>query len=205
MINAEPAYSIGKSSYPDMTKKKIPGPGDYNPYDVKSKLPSYSFSKSPRKIHDVHQIPGPGVYDPMYKHKISGYYSSKSPRILSNTKNFSPGPGDYNYSVYETRYKYSITKARTNSYKFSDSPGPGHYSPDVTVSIESSPRFKFHKQRRMPEQSFSTPAPGYYHLPSIHKSPGYTIPKAFPKPKKTESPGPGVYEIPSTIGIASKT
>jgi hypothetical protein len=48
-----------------------------------------------------------------------------------------------------------------------------------------------------------TPAPGQYALPDIHRTSGFTIPKAVSRPNITSSPGPGIYEIPSTIGIAS--
>ena len=199
-----PAYTIGKSSYPNFYNNLRPGPGEYeNSKSLSSSVPSYSFSKSPRRIHDNYYIPGPGVYNPENHSKIPGFTLSRSPRILSNVRSFSPGPGEYNYSLFQAKYQYSISKARNRSYQFSESPGPGYYSPNLTVNTENSPKVKFPKQRRMPNQTFLTPAPGQYQIPNIFKTPGYTIPKAYPKPQGTYSPGPGVYEIPSTLGIAS--
>ena len=142
-----PAYTIGKSSHKSLNKDDIPGPTDYDPYyNLRASVPMYSFSKSPRKIHDIYQIPGPGVYSPVDKKRTSGFTISKSPRILSNINNVSPGPGDYSYSVSQARYQYSISKARTKSYNFSESPGPGYYSPNTTINIQNTPRIKFPKQ-----------------------------------------------------------
>ncbi len=199
-----PAYSIGKSNYPAF-KREIPGPGEYNLSQVmKSSAQSYSFSKSPRKIHDYYEIPGPGVYNPNYSMKSPGYSLSRSPRQLSNVRTYSPGPGDYSYQFVQKRYQYSISKARTRSYNFSESPGPGYYSPSSTVSLQSSPKIKFPKQTRMPRGTFLTPSPGQYNLPNSNNGPVFSIPKATPKPQSTYSPGPGVYEIPTTIGVAGK-
>ena len=203
-MSIAPAYSIGKSSYHDYSHLSRPGPGDYELSSIiRSKLPSYSFSKSPRKIHNTGEIPGPGVYNPSSPHKTPGFSLSRSPRILSNVRNFSPGPGDYNYSVFQSKYQYSISKARRRIHSMSEVPGPGSYNPSPSGSLENTPRVKFQKQPRMPNQSFLTPAPGQYELPNIYKTNGYTIPKAAPMRKHSTSPGPGVYEIPRTIGIAS--
>ena len=201
-----PAYTIAKASYPSLQKDHIPGPTDYDPYraDIRASVPAYSFTKSPRKIHNSQDIPGPGLYDSPIMKRSPGYSVGRSPRILSNIRYRSPGPGDYDYEKMQARYKYSISKAKNRSYCNSESPGPGFYSPNLTVNIESSPRMKFSRQPRMPPPSFLTPAPGQYQLPNVGRSPGYTIPKAMPKPKEPSSPGPGFYRYTSsTIGIAS--
>jgi hypothetical protein len=116
----------------------------------------------------------------------------------------SPGPGDYNYELSSSRYKYSISKAKCRSQLMTDSPGPGHYSPNLDLKDEGSPRIKFNTQRRMPRESFITPAPGQYQLPSLDKTPGYSFAKATHVRKSSPAPGPGSYLTPlNMIGVAS--
>jgi hypothetical protein len=171
---------------------------------MRASAQSYSFSKSPRKIHDIYSVPGPGVYNPHNVSGFQGFSQSKSPRKLSDYRSYSPGPGQYEYWTSQQRYKLSISKARNRSYLFPEIPGPGHYSPTTTFIKDSPPKFGFSKQPRMPNGTFLTPAPGQYSLPSVSSSTGFTIPKARPKGHTTPSPGPGVYEIPSTIGVAGR-
>lgn len=171
---------------------------------IRASAQSYSFSKSPRKIHDIYSVPGPGVYEPKLGSAFSGYSLGKSPRILSNYRTFSPGPGEYSYSIQEKRYQYSISKARNRNFHLTDSPGPGYYNPALTISKESSPQTRFSRQPRMPNHNIFTPSPGQYEIPSS-KTVGFTIPRASPKAVHTISPGPGVYEIPSTIGMALRS
>lgn len=197
-----PAYTIPKSNH-QIPRKEIPGPGYYNLSQLS--LPntqSYSFSKSPRKIHNIYSIPGPGVYNPNNTTRSSGYSLSKSPRF-ADLRTGSPGPGDYDLKILQKKYQWSISKAKSRYSNYSESPGPGYYSPNLSVSKENSPKLKFPRQDRMPRDTFLTPSPGQYALPEVRRAPGFTIPKAFPKPKISYSPGPGVYEIPSTIGVAS--
>jgi hypothetical protein len=199
-----PAYSIGKSIYREL-HKEIPGPGDYNTEKyANSTAQFYSFSKSPRKIHNFSPIPGPGVYNPQYLSGSQGFSLSKSPRKLTIVRTNSPGPGEYDYYSAQQRYKLSINKARNRSNNLSDVPGPGHYSPSMTYSTESPRKVGFLKQQRMPKDTFLTPSPGKYSLPSVSSGPCFSIPKSILKPRISPSPGPGVYEIPSTIGLASK-
>jgi len=198
-----PAYSIGKAK-PVVFENKVPGPGEYFYEDVfKKKANFYSFARSPRKIHEFYGVPGPGLYSPLdLENKGKGFSICRGPRVLSDARTVSPGPGDYSYQVLQRKYQYSISKARNKSHDFNDSPGPGYYTPNLAASLENAPRVHFPRQERMPKKSFLTPAPGQYDL-NVFKSPGFTIPKAIPRMKKMQTPGPGLYEIPSTIGIAS--
>ena len=200
-----PAYTIAKANYPNFNKDPIPGPADYDPCHVtRSSLPAYSFGRSPRKLHADSEFPGPGLYSPRGTQRSPGFTISKSPRVLSNVRYISPGPGDYSYQQLQAKYQYSISKARRRMHGSPESPGPGYYSPNQWASLEKSPRMKFQSQARMPRQSFLTPAPGQYDLPSVDRTPGYTMPKAQPKRSNSNSPGPGSYEVPySFIGAAS--
>jgi hypothetical protein len=200
-----PAYTIGKAENSTSPKERLPGPSDYDPYHGdKVGVPSYSFTKSPRQMFQASENPGPGLYSPDLLSKRKGFTIGKSPRALSNIRYRSPGPGDYSWEVNQARYNYSISKARTRSLHSDSIPGPGHYSPNLTASIGHSPIVKFPKQQRMMHDSFLTPAPGYYQLPNVQRSPGFSFPKAVPKFRFVESPGPGFYKTPSsTIGLAS--
>jgi hypothetical protein len=198
-----PAYSIPKSNHL-IFDNKVPGPGEYSvDSKVRASAQSYSFSKSPRKIHDFYSVPGPGVYEPKLGPAFSGYSLGKSPRILSNYRTFSPGPGEYSYAIQEKRYQYSISKAKNRNFNLTDSPGPGYYNPSLSYSKENSPQTQFSRQPRMPNSNRFTPSPGQYEVPSS-RTQGFTIPKASPRAIHTISPGPGVYEIPTTIGLAVK-
>lgn len=206
-----PAYTIAKASHVNFNKGPRPGPTDYEiNYNLRASVPAYSFTKSPRSMHnkdisfDPHSgPPGPGFYEPKLKYSSLGYTICKSPRKLTEIRYMSPGPGYYDYSITETKHRYSMKKA-SNRFKYSsESPGPGCYSPNLTANIESSPIVKFPHGSRNIKESFITPAPGQYQLPEISKGPKYTIPKANPKRIIQNYPGPGFYKIPSIIGIAS--
>lgn len=205
MIPVAPAYTISKARIKHFNKEPIPGPTDYEPYsNARGSLPSYSFNRSPRRLHQLSENPGPGNYLPEILINPKGSTIPKSPRALSSIRNLSPGPGDYNFEIYSKKYQYSISKAKYRSSVYSDSPGPGHYSPKLLTMDEGSPRTKFSTQARMPRETFITPAPGHYKLPSIEKSPGYTFAKATKREKDPPSPGPGSYMTPlNTIGIGS--
>ena len=200
-----PAYSIGKASITRFSKEPIPGPTDYEPhFNARSSLPAYTFNRTPRKIHQLTDSPGPGKYLPDIIVNPKGITISKSPRALSNVRYFSPGPGDYNLEMSNSRYKYSISKAKYRSQLMTESPGPGYYSPNLDVKDEVSPRIKFTTQARMPRDTFITPAPGQYQLPSIDKTPGFSFAKAISLRKPSPIPGPGAYLTPlNTIGVAA--
>lgn len=197
-----PAYTIPKSTYP-IFHKEIPGPGNYQVSPpMSTSAHSYSFSKSLRKIHDIYSIPGPGVYNPSYTARKTGFSLSKSPRFIES-RNRSPGPGEYDYKRVEKRYQWSISKARNRSYNAPQSPGPGYYSPNTSFSKGNSPKMQFPKQDRMQREKLIGPPPGQYFITNSPPKGGFSIPKASPKFKISLVPGPGLYEIPSTIGHAS--
>ena len=103
-----------------------------------------------------------------------------------------------------SRYQYTISKARCRSQLMTDSPGPGYYSPILESKEEISPRIKFSTQARMPRSTFITPAPGQYQLPGLDKTPRFSFAKAIPKAKPSLAPGPGTYLTPlNTIGVAA--
>ena len=196
-----PAYSISKAK-PIVFESKVPGPGEYKTDNIfKSNANTFSFSRSPRKLHDHLEVPGPGLYSPNPLRKSTGYSISRSPRVLSDVRTVSPGPGEYSYQFMQKRYQYSISKARS-SHNPNSVPGPGHYTPSTTGILESSPKVQFSKQPRMPRDHFLTPAPGQYEVTRSHIS-GFTIPKAAGKFKVSETPGPGIYNVPQLIGYAS--
>ena len=76
--------------------------------------PAYSFAKS-RKEKELLKNPGPGDYSPIKRYWSPAFSISKSRRQLSDYRNISPGPGCYNYSIKDSRYKYSISKALNRS------------------------------------------------------------------------------------------
>ena len=65
------------------------------------------------------------------------------------------------------------------------------------------PRFSFAGASKFPKIKSEAPAPGSYEVKSMFGGPKFSISKASKEYGIKPAPGPGYYEIPSTIGIAS--
>jgi hypothetical protein len=147
-LEAGPKYSFGKD---DRQKKRpvTPGPGTYNDEEVYSfghNAPKFSIGKSPRKEKKgMDEVPGPGQYE--IKDSAINFTKDKSPAFkLSNAsrdikyKNDLPGPGEYDNTVLDSRYRHNpgwvMGKATRGEDLFSKSQvlaGPGSYTIQSTI------------------------------------------------------------------------
>lgn len=120
----------------------------------------------------------------------------------SDDKN-TPAPGSYEIpSKLKEGPQYSM-HGRTQPARPFDSPGPGQYNHDKSVVREKSPSYKIGSAKReeSTERYYEIPGPGTYQ----DTRPQSAGPKwAFgtddrSKSKKDSMPGPGSYEMPTTL------
>jgi hypothetical protein len=116
---------------------------------------------------------------------------------------YAPGPGAYNPSPLKIEKNYSIPKSQsTSKLNSKESPGPGSYEPKVSYNSQyESIGINKDKRRAFYDEKSGIPGPGQY---SFNDS---TIPKngfsiGHEKRggnKSSENPGPGNYNLPSTV------
>ena len=118
-----------------------------------------------------------------------------------------PGPGSYVSKTFIGEGPKIGIKPRNDPKpsENSKSPGPGAYQPNISAVIEKSPSIGLGHGKRGGalgnSNSSSYPGPGYYPLKEIHEGPKFGFGSSKRKPEKISNvPGPGKYEIPSTVG-----
>ena len=183
-----------------LKKSEAPGPGQYEPERVFSKLvasPGVKFSKSETKLK-ASAVPGPGNYE------VKGALEKRGVPFLKEQKhklvvNDVPGPGTYDQTA--------NMSARTGQFKFDKDkrskecpnqvPGPGAYQPRFD---DKQVCFKVAKEKRLRNYETAVPGPGQYNYdPKLWD-------KHFPKfgakhykENKGLSVAPGTYDIPPSI------
>ncbi|CAG9322503.1 unnamed protein product [Blepharisma stoltei] len=208
-------------------QEMIPGPADYSPKYLKRNI-SYSMrSKSSGKNDE--NLPGPGAYsgNPV-KPNSPRATIGRARRLSLNSDTINPGPGAYeskweriknpnysfshssrdgflNTSVLEDGKESVRTHRRIKTSK-EITPGPSDYAPNYNCNKILSPRAVAGRSVR---DSWiadkSNPGPGNYTPKSDYFSPRFS----FSRDQKTrvtkDVPGPGQYDIPSTIGSIKST
>jgi hypothetical protein len=116
-----------------------------------------------------------------------------------------PGPGAYAAKSFIGEGPKIGMKSR-NSLKnnaSSLSPGPGSYEPNVSVVIEKAPSVGLGQGKRSGAlgNTSTIPGPGHYLVKEVKEGPSF----GFGTSKRSEAilnkvPGPGKYELPSTVG-----
>ncbi|CAI2365887.1 unnamed protein product [Moneuplotes crassus] len=208
------------------SKKKalLPGPGSYQTENLRythKKNPSYIIGSS--KLNKNHSksslcisatLPGPGTYKPqdqIIKKSASKWKISNAGRnVMDLVKYNSPGPGSYNIEEKSNKNGIKFPKSRRKDGLKAFEPGPGSYCP-TGAFLKSNPSFTMQSrdqnlQRSIEKYQELVPGPGAYstfigsgkknqNSISFSKSSRNSINSS----KIMSTPGPGTYNIPSTI------
>lgn len=183
LLKAAPQYKFGTSNRDD-NKSKSPkaDPGSYNPSTslTKPQAPGYKAGTGQRNTFDEKtskSIPGPGNYAPKTPEAAPKF--SMGIRLKDQSKMQTPGAGTYEPVGQTLKTKYPVysmgAKLPTELDKSPTKfvPGPGQYVNSAEKLRQTSPSFGFGTMQR----------------PDIAK--------------KSSNPGPGTYELKSTIAEAT--
>ena len=182
-----------------------PGPGAYNVKLPSSNL-SFSVGRGKRAgMTTTKEIPGPGQYspiDPSHTTIAKSIGTSKRPEI-SKFNNF-PGPGTYDSKSFVSEGpKHSMLGRKTETKNNVEPPGPGYYNPNINAVKPDTVHPVIGTGQRISEgkkEIKTFPGPGAYDVSFSKDSPKWTF-KKDPKEKVSyeDEPGPGQYDIPTTI------
>lgn len=186
---------------PQSARINYPGPGSYSTID-RNISPAYSISKAGRHgLSTTSQTtPGPGSYSPIrgsYKPSyIFGH--AERPPLIRNVG--TPGPGQYSTGRFSNSPAYSI-RPKTAVNKTDNFPGPGHYDTHANVGDI---RWSMGTQKRTGiydlHKSASVIGPGHYYKGKVSDGPKWSFARSERSAQKNNnSPGPGAYEIFSSI------
>ena len=178
----------------------VPGPGAFET-GQKESGPRYSIGKGKRsKLNFEESSPGPGQYSPEPKSSIGKSFEKSERKIAAFNK--VPGPGSYELkSFLKEGPQYSLIGRKEVTDVNLGAPGPGKYEPDFFLPKAKSFHATIGRGGKGIERSKGvTPGPGAYSLESKSPVPSYSFHKSPKSPDQLyDEPGPGHYEIPSTI------
>ena len=181
------------------------GPGAYNA-KLPTTSPSFSVGRGKRPdIIGVSQKPGPGAYAP--KDQTAGVHSKSfgtGLRPPMSKVNQFPGPGAYEFNSFtEQGPKYSLVGRKADPKNPTVPPGPGQYDPDISSVKPQGVHAVIGTGQRTNESRRGlkgVPGPGAYDPLVRSDQPKWSF-KKDPKEKINfaDEPGPGQYEIPSSV------
>ena len=187
-------------------KKGTPGPADYNPAKNQDG-PQYSLSQASRKSpHRQTSTPGPGQYDLLSQGSPTVKFGSETRSVFPG-KSGAPGPGTYTIPN-PTGPKYTM-QGKGPSAVVIDAPGPGHYNQHSAGVVCCSPTgFNFGSEVRSQASVVGGKrikegvGPGMYYKELPPAPPYYSFGhQRRGKGIQTGPPGPGQYDIPTTIAV----
>lgn len=195
------AYSMTGRKH-DTSIAEVPGPGTYNPGSDRNKSPAWSMGKTGRIdfTNNKKDVPGPGTYSPKNELGKNTPVFGSSTREGFYSTDRSPGPGHYDVKVTKESPSYSI-RPRTATTRKKDTPGPGQYNPSVSYYEY---KWSIGKEQKglnySLSKSASVPGPGYYDVSKGLGGPKWGFGTSTrDKNKKDPNPGPGAYNLFSTI------
>ena len=190
----------------------MPGPGSYSASNIFSK-PKGGYIGIRKPLHLNTETPGPGAYADgahSLRARLSGGYSFGKNRVGGNLgdRSGSPGPGAYymedKHGAINKGSGYHLGKAARNILNQSDIPGPGAYSQESGLLVNKrGPVLGKAARDGIAGSSSHAIGPGGYDVPrefDRKSSKGYRLGKA-PRlgANKSDSPGPGQYDIDPAI------
>eukprot|EP00343_Euplotes_focardii_P011624 CAMPEP_0205832248 /NCGR_PEP_ID=MMETSP0206-20130828/46445_1 /ASSEMBLY_ACC=CAM_ASM_000279 /TAXON_ID=36767 /ORGANISM="Euplotes focardii, Strain TN1" /LENGTH=548 /DNA_ID=CAMNT_0053137607 /DNA_START=25 /DNA_END=1671 /DNA_ORIENTATION=+ len=212
-----------KRSFLGNGNKNSPGPGNYSPKNIYSKLsaPKYGFGTE-EKLRNITKSNGPSpdayqVNDSTTRRKFQstgmGFGKKMDPvQVVVDT----PGPGTYAETTFTKEgKKYSMggrgEPSKNKGRNSSKSPGPGAYQPDDAKVKHKGPQFGFGTEQKLVNRGKSDlPDPASYEIRDdlMHKTAssvgmGYGSKLNLAK-TLAETPGPGTYDFRSTVADGKK-
>lgn len=194
--NPSPGKSIMGRNFTKDTKNPNPGPGSYDvPTSTLQSSPVFSMGKSV-KLSMLKENQGPGFLALSSTLSKSGKTFPKGLRPEITKKEVTPGPAQFNVpSFIGEGPKFTIPERKTK-FVVSEVPGPAYYSPKGQMKNYAS---TFARQARFHFKNSELPGPGQYEPGKFN-----TITYSFPKDVKEredsdDEPGPGHYNLPSSI------
>ena len=121
------------------------------------------MASKPSKIFEQIITPGPAEYNPLNLDKKSSYTFGH--KYKDNTKDMSPGPGNYNIRTEKDLTVPSSIFGREKKLDSGDtnkSPGPAKYSGDINTTNVRHPKYSFGKEKRVTDKINDNPGPGNY-------------------------------------------
>lgn len=201
-IQSSPKWSF-KARPRDGRTNETPGPGAYSVTSPESstrfaKSPNYGFGNGSRDGYNRPQsAPGPGQYSPASANGTSAkHVFGTSSRRVSDRGRDQPGPGSYKVDtdLGQNSPKYTAN-TRREFIPTVDSPGPGAYQPNFTMSSSKSldPKWGFSRSPREGSRLYNNPGPGEYNVDAARRGPRYTIPTRKDNSRPSTTPGPGSH------------
>jgi len=188
---------------------RSPGPGAYNPsLTDKPKGPSYRMGSASRDSISKERIgvPGPGNYEPKLIQGNQNVKIGTSVRSPLSRSGYTPGPGSYELQTKVGEGpKYIMNPRRDEKYE-RYVPGPGAYNPSVNLVKENGPAIGMGSSNRHDlYASKSNPGPGQYDTRGNIAGPKWGFGSEMRgKNHKSAVPGPGSYNLPTTVGDVPK-
>lgn len=201
------AFSL-TSRHPAPQKEARPGPGAYNPSQVQDG-PQYTLSQAARKAHQQPATtPGPGQYDPLSQGSPTAKFGSDTRSVFA-PKEGVPGPGAYTLPS-DSGPKYTM-QGKGLASAIPEAPGPGHYNqPVATILGDPQLAYNFGSEIRSKASVVGGKrikegvGPGMYHKDLPPCPPIWSFGhQARGKGLQTGPPGPGQYDVPSTIAVVA--
>ena len=189
----------------------VPGPGTYVPADKRAG-PAYSLSGHRTEdplMKEKSKLPPPGTYNPddkFVKHKSPNVSFGTRPKTSDLRGDGAPGPGQYQLKSTLEGPSFHIGSKVPEVFK-EKAPGPGAYEPKSDLKYRTGPAFTMSGitgNEYMPTKGM--PGPGTYDSPQ-RPSTGvrFGSEKRQGLGNRGDSPGPGQYQVPTTIGKEGKS
>ena len=201
------AFSL-TSRHPPPNKEERPGPGAYSPSRGQDG-PQYSLSQAARKgPQKPTNTPGPGQYDLQSQAAPTAKFGSET-RAVFNPKEGAPGPGAYTLPS-DSGPQYTM-QGRGHASAVPEAPGPGHYNQQVASTVgDPSISYNFGSEIRSKASIVGGKrikegvGPGMYHKDLPPCPPYWSFGHQMRgKGLQTGPPGPGQYDVPTTIAVVA--
>lgn len=204
-----PAYGI-RGRQESKIENKAPGPGNYNPKDEYTRhgTPGTVIGKGKRdEIATKREAPGPGNYElnsSLERGKMYSFGTEKREGSLEKQSKSIPGPGTYVAQSFVGKDSQGKSISGKCEIKIkNDNPGPGTYNPD---DRKHGPAYSLLGHRVddpiLIERSKMPPPGNYNPNDSLirHNAPNVSFGvRPQTSGSKNEAPGPGQYQLKSTL------